>query len=159
MEAKEKMHNASLIAGISFNLASLGINHAIAHNIGGKLHIPHGRTNAILLPHVIEFNSNITGFTPKDYTKTAEKYAKIAKLIGVSGTTVRLSVKNLINEITKLMSRMNMPTKLTQCKVSSDDIQKEKKAIAEGALKDACILTNPRQATTSDILELIHKIS
>lgn len=159
MEAKEKMHNASLIAGISFNLASLGINHAIAHNIGGKLHIPHGRTNAILLPHVIEFNSNITGFTPKDYTEAAVKYAKVAKLIGVSGTTVRLSVKNLTSEILKLMHRMNMSTKLTQCKVSSEEIQKEKKAIAEGALKDACILTNPRKATISDVLELIHKIS
>ena len=159
MEAKEKMHNASLIAGISFNLASLGLNHAIAHNIGGKLHIPHGRTNAILLPHIIEFNSNITGFTPKDYTETAVKYAKLAKLIGVSGSTVRLSVKNLINEITKLMSRMNMPTKLTACKVSSEDIQKEKKAIAEGARKDACILTNPRETSISDILEIIHKVS
>lgn len=159
IEAKEKMHNASCLAGISFNLASLGINHAIAHNIGGKLHIPHGRTNAILLPHVIEFNSNITGFTPKDYTKEAVAYAKIAKLIGVSGTTVRLSVKNLINEIVKLMQHMKMPMKLSQCKVSTDDIKKEKKAIAEGALQDACILTNPRVATLSDVLELIHKVT
>lgn len=159
MEAKEKMHNASCLAGISFNLASLGLNHAIAHNIGGKLHVPHGRTNAILLPHVIEFNSNITGFTPKDYSEAAMKYAKIAKLIGVTGSTVRLSVKNLISEITKLMQRMKMPTKLTECKISTEDILKEKKAIAEGALKDACILTNPRAASISDISEIIHKIS
>ncbi|WP_281532712.1 1-propanol dehydrogenase PduQ [Anaerocolumna aminovalerica] len=159
MEAKEKMHNASCLAGISFNLASLGLNHAIAHNIGGKLHVPHGRTNAILLPHVIEFNSNITGFTPKDYSEAAIKYAKIAKLIGVTGSTVRLSVKNLINEITKLMQRMKMPTKLTECKISTEDILKEKKSIAEGALKDACILTNPRVAGISDVSEIIHKIS
>lgn len=158
-EAKEKMHNASCLAGISFNLASLGLNHAIAHNIGGKLHVPHGRTNAILLPHVIEFNSNITGFTPKDYSEAAIKYAKIAKLIGVTGSTVRLSVKNLINEITKLMQRMKMPTKLTECKISTEDILKEKKSIAEGALKDACILTNPRVAGISDVSEIIHKIS
>lgn len=159
IEAKERMHNASCLAGISFNLASLGLNHAIAHNIGGKLHIPHGRTNAILLPHVIEFNSNITGFTPKDYSDAAIKYAKVAKLIGVSGSTVRLSVKNLINEITKLMQRMKMPVKLTQCNVTTEEILKEKKAIAEGALADACILTNPRTANSSDISEIIHKIS
>ena len=159
MEAKERMHNASCLAGISFNLASLGLNHAIAHNIGGKLHVPHGRANAILLPHVIEFNSNITGFTPKDYSEAAVKYAKIAKLIGVSGSTVRLSVKNLISEITKLMQRMKMPTKLTECKISTEDILKEKKGIAEGALKDACILTNPRAASISDISEILHKIS
>lgn len=159
IEAKERMHNASCLAGISFNLASLGLNHAIAHNIGGKLHIPHGRTNALLLPHVIEFNSNITGFTPKDYSEAAIKYAKVAKLIGVSGSTVRLSVKNLVNEITKLMQRMKMPVKLTQCNVSTEEILKEKKAIAEGALADACILTNPRVASSSDISEIIHKIS
>lgn len=159
MEAKERMHNASCLAGISFNLASLGLNHAIAHNIGGKLHVPHGRTNAILLPHVIEFNSNITGFSPKDYSEAAMKYAKIAKLIGVSGSTTRISVKNLINEIIKLMQRMKMPTKLTECKISTEDILKEKKAIAEGALKDATILTNPRVASISDITEIIHKIS
>lgn len=159
MEAKEKMHNASCLAGMAFNLASLGLNHAIAHNIGGKLHIPHGRTNAILLPHVIEFNSNITGFTPKDYSNTAMAYAKIAKLIGVPGTTVRLSVKNLMNEISKLMQRMKMPTRLTQCKVSADEVMKEKKAIAEGALKDSCIITNPRSATISDVLEILHKVT
>lgn len=159
MEAKERMHNASCLAGISFNLASLGLNHAIAHNIGGKLHVPHGRTNAILLAHVIEFNSNITGFTPKDYSEAAMKYAKIAKLIGISGSTVRLSVKNLISEISKLMLRMKMPTKLTECQINKEDILKEKKAIAEGALNDACIITNPRVASISDITEIIHKIS
>nr|WP_295682438.1 1-propanol dehydrogenase PduQ [uncultured Lachnoclostridium sp.] len=159
MEAKERMHNASCLAGISFNLASLGLNHAIAHNIGGKLHVPHGRTNAILLAHVIEFNSNITGFTPKDYSEAAMKYAKIAKLIGISGSTVRLSVKNLISEISKLMLRMKMSTKLTECQINKEDILKEKKAIAEGALNDACIITNPRVASISDITEIIHKIS
>ena len=157
--AKEKMHNASCLAGIAFNLASLGLNHAIAHNIGGKLHIPHGRTNAILLPYVIEFNCNITGFTPKDYSDAAFAYARIAKLLGISGSTVRLSVKNLVNEITKLMQRMKMPTRLTQCKVSSEDVLREKKAIAEGALLDACILTNPRNATVSDVMEIIHKVT
>jgi len=68
-------------------------------------------------------------------------------------------VKNLINEITKLMQRMKMPTKLTECKISTEDILKEKKSIAEGALKDACILTNPRVAGISDVSEIIHKIS
>lgn len=159
MEAKEKMHNASCIAGIAFNEASLGINHAIAHNIGGKLHVPHGRTNALLLPHVIEFNSEMEGFNPKSYTVAATKYAKLAKLIGVGGSTIRNSVKNLIHEIIKLEREMKMPIRLTECKVTTEDINKVKKEIAQGALEDACIKTNPRVATMGDVLELLHKIS
>lgn len=159
LEAKEKMHNASCIAGMAFNQASLGINHAIAHNIGGKLHVPHGRTNALLLPHVIEFNSEMEGFNPKSYTLAATKYAKLAKLIGVGGSTIRNSVKNLIHEIIKLEREMKMPIRLTECKVTAEDINKVKKEIAEGALEDACIKTNPRVATMGDVLELLHKIS
>lgn len=159
MEAKEKMHNASCIAGIAFNQASLGINHAIAHNIGGKLHVPHGRTNALLLPHVIEFNSEMEGFNPKSYSLAATKYAKLAKLIGVGGSTIRNSVKNMIHEIIKLEREMKMPIRLTECKVTAEDINKVKKEIAEGALEDTCIKTNPRVATMGDVLELLHKIS
>lgn len=159
MEAKEKMHNASCIAGISFNLASLGINHAIAHNIGGKLHVPHGRTNALLLPHVIEYNSNIDGYSPKNYTLAATKYARLAELIGVAGATIRLSVRNLIHEVQRLEQKLKMPTKLTECKVTEEEIARDKKEIAQGALLDACIKTNPREASIFDVLELIHKIS
>ena len=159
IEAKEKMHNASCLAGLAFNLASLGINHAIAHNIGGKLHVPHGRTNAILLPHVIEFNSEIEGFNPNKYSVAAKKYAQLAKIVGVEGSTTRMLVKNFINAITKLQHEMKMPTHLKECKISIEDINKLKQEIAKGALEDACIITNPRTATAGDILEIIYKIS
>ncbi len=159
IEAKEKMHNASCLAGLAFNLASLGINHAIAHNIGGKLHIPHGRTNAILLPYVIEFNSEIEGFNPNKYSIAAKKYAQLAKLVGIEGSTTRMLVKNFIHAITKLQHEMKMPTRLQECKVSLEDINKLKQEIAKGALEDACIITNPRTATAGDVLEIIYKIS
>lgn len=159
IEAKEKMHNASCLAGLAFNLASLGINHAIAHNIGGKLHVPHGRTNAILLPHVIEFNSEIEGFNPNKYSVAAKKYAQLAKIAGIEGSTIRMLVKNFINAITKLQHEMKMPTRLQECKISIEDINKLKQEIAKGALEDACIITNPRTATAGDILEIIYKIS
>lgn len=159
IEAKEKMHNASCLAGLAFNLASLGINHAIAHNIGGKLHVPHGRTNAILLPHVIEFNSEIEGFSPNKYTIAAKKYAKLAKIVGIEGTNTRMLVRNFIHAITKLQHEMKMPTRLQECKISIEDINKLKQEIAKGALEDACIITNPRTATAGDILEIIYKIS
>lgn len=159
MEAKEKMHNASCLAGIAFNLASLGINHAIAHNIGGKLHIPHGRTNALLLPYVIEFNAHINGFNPKEYTVAAKKYANLAKLIGIQGVNTRALVKNFVAEIIKLQKLMKMPMSLKECNVTTESIQEFKQDIAKGALEDACILTNPRVATTGDVLEIIHQIT
>lgn len=158
MEAKEKMHNASCLAGMAFNLVSLGLNHAIAHNIGGKLHIPHGRTNAILLPYVIEFNSNIQGYNVREYTNTAKKYAKLASLIGIQGSNTRIVVRDFIQQIQKLQKDMKMPVKLSQCKVTKDQVTQVVKDIADGALLDACIQTNPRVATKNDIIEIIHSV-
>ncbi len=67
------MHNASCLAGLAFNEASLGVNHGIAHVLGGKFHVPHGRTNSILLPHVIEYNANITSYNSKEFSEATEK--------------------------------------------------------------------------------------
>ncbi len=158
MEAKEKMHNASCLAGLAFNQASLGINHAIAHNIGGKLHIPHGRTNAILLPYVIEYNADIEGFSPSNYTETAKKYGELAKLIGLQGNNTRILVKGFINEIVRLQKEIKMPKALHECNVAKEDILKVKNEIAIGALEDSCIITNPRKATKNDVLEILHKV-
>ncbi len=93
IEAREKMHNASCLAGLAFNEASLGVNHGIAHVLGGKFHVPHGRTNSILLPHVIEYNANITSYNSKEFSEAAEKYAKIAKMVGLQGSNTRGLVK------------------------------------------------------------------
>ena len=157
--AKEKMHNASCLAGIAFNLASLGLNHAIAHNIGGKLHIPHGRTNAILLPYVIDYNANITGYSMREYSEAAKKYAKLANLIGIQGSNPRILVKAFIQEIEKIMHAMKMPRKLTDCKVSQEEVASVVDQIAIGALEDACYETNPRTITKEAIIELIKKVS
>lgn len=159
IEAKEKMHNASCLAGMAFNLVSLGINHAIAHNIGGKLHIPHGRTNAILLPYVIEFNSKIQGYNVREYTTAAKRYAKLANLIGVQGNNTRILVREFIQQIQKLQKDMKMPTKLHQCKVTKEEVTAVAKQIAEGALEDACIETNPRVATKEDIIQLLKDVT
>lgn len=157
IEAKEKMHHASCIAGISFNLASLGMNHAIAHNVGGKLHIPHGRTNAILLPHVILFNAAIEGFSPKKYTIAAKKYERLAKIAGISGGNTRVCINNFVHKIQQLERTMKIPQKFRECDVSEEEILNVKQDIAEGAMKDACMATNPRAVTISDVLEIIHQ--
>lgn len=158
MEAREKMHNASCLAGIAFNSASLGINHSIAHTIGGKFHVPHGRTNAMLLPYVIEYNANIVGYDNKDYSLAAKKYHNIAKLLGLPSNNIRMGVKNLINLIKTMEKNMKMPLNLKECGVDTHKVAESLENIAESALADACTPTNPRIPTKEDIMRIVEKV-
>ncbi|EIA23821.1 Putative NAD-/Fe- aldehyde dehydrogenase domain protein, partial [Candidatus Arthromitus sp. SFB-1] len=101
--AREKMHNASSIAGMAFTNAFLGINHSLAHKLGGEFHIPHGRANAILLPHVIKFNSETPTKLPSfpKYEKfiAHEKYAEISRSLGLKASTTEEGVNSLISAI------------------------------------------------------------
>ncbi len=155
--AREEMHNASCMAGLAFDRTSLGVNHAIAHNIGGKFKVPHGRTNAVLLPYVVEFNADMKEFNPRAYTRAAEKYAAIAQLAGIGGGNVRAGVKNLVREIRKMQEQMKMPFGFKECGILPEEYQKQKDAVAQGALADACIRTNPREVSREDILELLKR--
>ena len=154
--AKDKMHKASLMAGLAFNSASLGINHAIAHNIGGRLHIPHGKINAMLLPKVIEFNSGVTSYTATEINPCAERYAQIARIMGISGTTTKMLVRSLIRETEKMLKKLDMPLSFGECGVKCDEI--DFAYIADGALKDSCINTNPVKVTKNDIIQIIKRL-
>lgn len=157
-EAREKMHNASCMAGMAFNLTSLGLNHGIAHVAGAQLHIPHGRMNALLLPHVIEYNAELKGYSEGAYSAAAIKYAKLAKLLGLSASNPRVGVKSLIHAIVSMQKRMNMPTTLRACQVTYAQVEEAKVSIAEGALLDGCTQTNPRTPTREDIIEILNKL-
>ena len=155
-EAKDKMHKASLMAGLAFNSASLGLNHALAHNMGAKLKIPHGRVNAILLPRVIEFNSGVKSFNCTDIHKCAEKYAQIAKILGFEGSNTKILVRKLVSEIEKFIKKLNLPTNFNKCKV--DLLYDDMIVIADGALKDNCINTNPKTVKKDDIVDILKKL-
>lgn len=107
------MHNASCIAGMAFTNAFLGLNHSMAHKLGGEFHIPHGRANAVILPYVIAYNAQKpTKFTafPKYETFIADKkYAKIAAFIGCGGHTTEESVQNLIKAVYRLEQELDCP--------------------------------------------------
>jgi len=159
--AREKMHNASCIAGMAFTNAFLGINHSLAHKLGGEFHIPHGRANAILLPHVIEYNaSKPSKFVsyPKYETFIADrKYAEIAKALGLPATTVEEGVKSLIKAIRDLMKELNLPMTIAECKVDKKEFLSKVPMLAEKAFEDQCTTANPRLPLIKELEEIYIK--
>ena len=106
LEAREKVHNAACLAGMAFNKVGLGICHSIAHTVGGKFHVPHGRSNAMILPYVVEFNAHLDG---TEETVCARKYQRMAKLIGLPYSNVPLAVNNLIRRIREMNRLFGIP--------------------------------------------------
>ena len=160
VEAREKMHAASTLAGMAFNTAYLGINHSLAHAAGAKFHVPHGRLNSILMPHVIQYNAGIDlnnrGRQAADKT-VASRYQDIAKLLGCSASSPVSGVRQLVEAIKKLQRKLEMPTSLREYGVKADAFAQYKVEISEAALHDCCTQTNPRVPTSVDLLKVLEK--
>ena len=159
--AREKMHNASCIAGMAFTNAFLGLNHSMAHKLGGEFHIPHGRANAILLPYVIEYNAEkptkFATFPKYEYFIADERYAKIAKFLGLGGKNTKESVQNLINAIKKLNNDLNLPATIKEAGVNEQEFLSKLDALAEHAHDDQCTGANPRYPLVEEIKEVFLK--
>ena len=159
--AREKMHNASCIAGMAFTNAFLGINHSLAHKLGGDFHIPHGRANAVLLPHVIAYNAQKpTKFAafPKYGKFVADaRYAQIARYLGFPGTTEAEQIESLIREVKNLMQKMNMPLSIKDCGVDEASFLSKAPILAERAFEDQCTTANPRYPLISELAEIYKK--
>lgn len=160
--ARDKMHKASCLAGMSFNIVSLGVNHGIAHALGAKFHIPHGRANAMLLPHVMRFNADL----PKDfssdngsYSVAAVKLAKIANRLGIRSANIKFAVNGLCDKILAMEKTCGIPATLSDAKVSKEDYLAQKEAIIKSALNDACTVTNPRKMTREGVEEILSFIA
>lgn len=159
IEAREKMHSASCLAGMAFNEVGLGVNHGIAHALGARFHIPHGRANALLLPHVIRFNAHLRACFGNEPTDAAARYADIARKIGLPHDNVRIAVESLIEEIQHMMRRMDLPATLWDTGVKPEQYEKEKEEIIKAALADACTPSNPREVTREGIERILGHIT
>jgi 1-propanol dehydrogenase len=159
LPARQKMHAASCMAGMAFNVTSLGLNHGIAHVAGAKFKIAHGRINAILLPHIIEFNADYQiGNVYSKPNAAAERYAVIARSLGLSAFTVRGGVRSLVLAIRQLMKQIHIPQTLRECGVTPGDMEIFREEIAAEALRDRCTESNPRAAVKQDIIEILDKV-
>ena len=153
MAARQGMHNASCLAGVAFSNSGLGLNHGMAHALGARFHIPHGRANGILLPYVMSFNAGCS----ESLTPVAKRYAKIARLLGLEATSVRQSALNLIRTARRYVEQLNIPSSIQAAGVDKAEFEAEAEAMAEAALADRCTATNPRPCSKEEILQVFHK--
>ena len=142
MQAREQMAYAQFLAGMAFNNASLGYVHAMAHQLGGFYDLPHGVCNALLLPHVQEYNAQVAAPRLKDVAK--------AMGVDVNAMTDEQGAKAAITAIKSLAVAVDIPANLTLLGVNAADIP----TLADNALKDACGFTNPKQATHEEICQI-----
>ncbi len=158
-KSREKMHNASTIAGMAFTNAFLGINHSLAHKLGGEFHIPHGCANAILLPHVIRYNgvANPTKFTafPKyEYYMVQDKFFDLAKKIGLNPRDKDDAVEKLAQAVEKLNADLCIPATLKEYGIREKEFLSKVESLADLAFSDQCTTANPRLPLVKELEKL-----
>jgi len=157
-EARTMMHNAACIAAIAFSNASVGVNHALAHAFGARFGVPHGRANALMLPHVIAYNAAVpTKFMPSPNQRAYvahKKYAMMADLLGLGGHTVDEKVQNLIAATEQLLDQLGVPRSIAELGISKGDFEKAMPELAKIAFDDPSWRSNPRMPLVSEIIEL-----
>lgn len=156
--AREKMHNASTIAGMAFANAFLGINHSLAHKLGAEFHIPHGRANTILMPHVIRYNATkpkkFVAFPKYEHFIADKRYAEIARILGLPARTTEEGVESLIQAIIKLAKELEMPLSIAETGVSKEEFESKVEQLAELAFEDQCTTANPKLPLVSDLADI-----
>lgn len=145
-EARVEMGKASCIAGFSFEKAGLGINHSIAHNIGGKFHKAHGRSNGVVLPYVLRFNSTDE--------ETAKRYCEISKELGLPANTIEEGAKSLAIAVEILNKKLGIQSCVKELGIPENEYKKLIPEMAEVAMKDICTSGNIKKVTIEDMKKI-----
>lgn len=157
--AREKMHNASTMAGMAFANAFLGMNHSLAHKIGGRFHTPHGRTNAILMPHVIRYNGTRpqkTATWPKyNYYKADVKYQEIARMLGLPCATPEEGVKSFAQACYDLAIKVGIKMSFKEQNIDEQTWMDARRDVALLAFEDQCSPANPRLPLVEDMQTIL----
>ena len=158
-EAREKVHNASCIAGMAFTNAFLGINHSLAHKLGGEFHIAHGRCNAILLPYVIRYNASsptkFVSFPKYEYYIADEKYAMFAKKIGLDVKDTEDGVDKLIDMVNKMNEKLGIPKSFREYGIDEETYMSKIDELANRAFEDQCTTSNPRLPLVTELKKIL----
>lgn len=162
-EAREQLSNAATIAGMAFANAFLGICHSCAHKLGAHHHVPHGMANSMLIEEVIRFNAvrdprRQAAFSQYRYPDSVERYAKYAEHLGFGGKTEEESVENLIKEINKLKTFLEIPANMREFGADEKTYFDSIDTMAYEAFDDQCTGTNPRYPSIDELKEIYKKI-
>jgi acetaldehyde dehydrogenase / alcohol dehydrogenase len=159
VEARTAMANAATIAGLAFSNAFVGLNHALAHPVGARFGIAHGRANALFLPHVLRYNASLPSkFMPAPgYSAyvAPEKYAQIAQVLGLGGKTERDRRERLFARVDELLAEVGEPRTLAESGVDRQEFEEALPELAKAAFADPSIRTNPRIPMIREVIELL----
>jgi acetaldehyde dehydrogenase/alcohol dehydrogenase len=160
-EARTMMHNAASIAAMAFANASVGVNHALAHAFGARFGVAHGRANALMLPHVIAYNASVpTKFMPSPNQRAYsahKKYASVADLLGLGGSTVEEKVEKLITAIEQLLDQLAFPRSIAELGISREEFERAMPDLVKIAFDDPSWRSNPRMPLLDELQELLWK--
>ncbi|MCM3029624.1 bifunctional acetaldehyde-CoA/alcohol dehydrogenase [Niallia sp. MER 6] len=160
-EAREKVHNASTIAGMAFANAFLGINHSLAHKLGAEFHIAHGRSNAILMPHVIRYNAEkpkkFTAFPKYEHFKADERYAELARILGLPANTTEQGVDSFVKAVIRLAKELHIPMSIAANGVDAKAFEEKVDYLADRAFEDQCTTANPKLPLVADLADIYRK--
>ena len=158
-EAREKMHNASTMAGMAFANAYLGMCHSMAHKIGAEFHTVHGRTCGTLLPYVIRYNGTKPekpGLWPKyQYYNADERYCQLAHAIGLKFNTVQEGVEKFAKAVHDLGIEVGMAMNFKSQNVDKKEWEENLEKLAYLSYEDQCSPANPRVPMIKDMIELM----
>ncbi|MFI8423024.1 bifunctional acetaldehyde-CoA/alcohol dehydrogenase [Streptomyces sp. NPDC085479] len=158
-EARERMHNASTIAGMAFANAFLGLVHAMAHTLGNTFHVAHGRANALLLPHVIRHNGTVTHKAvpwPKaEVYRAPERYQELARTLGLPAATPEEGVESYARAVEELRERCGIPAGFQAAGVDETAFMEALPRQAMNAYADQCAPANPRMPMIDEMKELM----
>jgi len=157
--AREKVHNASTIAGMAFTNAMLGVNHCLAHILGATFGIPHGRANALVMIPVIRFNAappkKFVSYPKYEFPQARERYAEIAKALGLDASTPEKGCESLMEAVAGLKAKLDIPPTIREAGVARPDFEAKVRHLAEVAFDDQCVGTNPSYPLVDDLVRVL----
>jgi acetaldehyde dehydrogenase/alcohol dehydrogenase len=159
IEARSAMANAATIAGLAFSNAAVGVCHALAHAVGAKFKIAHGRANGVFLPHVLRYNASLPSkFMPApgySHYVAPEKYAQVAWILGLGGRTDADRRRRLFAKVDELLAEVGIPRSLAECGIGREEFEAALPDVTRAAFNDPSIRTNPRIPMIMEVISML----